>query len=103
MKTKRNAQFLKDVGRRLVLTREALDQGQAEIARVLEIAPQRLNNYEAGLRPLDIDVAKRMVERWRLTLDWLYLGDDSSLPHKLRQAIIERQKSMAAETPSRKR
>lgn len=69
----------------------------------MEIAPQRLNNYEAGLRPLDIDVAKRMVERWRLTLDWLYLGDDSALPHNLREAILQRQKSDGDPTRGRKR
>ena len=87
MKQKRDMQNLKSVGKRLVLTRRALDQGQAELARYLKISPQRLNNYERGLRPLDLDLAINMVKRWRLTLDWLYLGDESSLPKGLAKDI----------------
>jgi transcriptional regulator with XRE-family HTH domain len=78
---------LKASGRRLVWTREALDLGQAELARFLKISPQRLNNYERGLRPFDLDLAKEMVKRWKLTLDWVYLGDDSNLPKRLAEKI----------------
>ncbi len=75
------------------MTREALDEGQASIARYLEITPQRLNNYERGIRPLDIDLADRLVDRWKVTLDWLYRGDDSGLPKRVVDAI-ERRKSL---------
>jgi transcriptional regulator with XRE-family HTH domain len=91
---------LAEVGARLVWTREALDYGQAEIATLLDISPQRLNNYEAGLRPLDVDVAERFVERWKkakgLDLDWLYLGDDSSLSKGFAEAIDERRREHEA-------
>jgi len=87
MKPKRDVRDLKQAGRRLVLTREALDLGQAELARHLKITPQRLNNYERGLRPFDLDLAKEMVRRWKLTLDWLYLADDSNLPKRLVEKI----------------
>ena len=28
-----------------------------------------------------------MVRRWKLTLDWLYLADDSNLPKRLAEKI----------------
>lgn len=96
-KQKRNVSELAEQGRRLVITRQALQQDQAELARFLRISPQRLNNYERGVRPLDIDLAKDMVRRWKLTLDWIYLGDDSGLPKALAAAIERKLKTTARE------
>ena len=89
MAAPRNRKDLKSEGQRLALTRKALDLGQAELARLLEISPQRLNNYEQGMRPIDIDVAKEMVRRWKLSLDWFYLADESSLPKHVIEKIAE--------------
>lgn len=93
MKVGRDRKKLREQGNRLVWTREALDFGQAELARILEISPQRMNNYEMGFRLLDIDLAEQLVKKWKITLDWLYLGDDSSLPKKLAQRIAERREA----------
>lgn len=94
MKVKRDAKTLRERAARLVWTREALDVGQAELARFLEISQQRLNNYEAGLRPFDVDLAIEMVKRWKLTLEWLYMGDDSRLPKDVAEKIAERRKAL---------
>jgi transcriptional regulator with XRE-family HTH domain len=92
MKIRRDTKTLRERGARLIWTREALDVGQAELAKFLEISPQRMNNYEAGLRPFDVDLALTMTKRWKLSLEWLYDGDDSRLPKDIAERIAERRK-----------
>jgi transcriptional regulator with XRE-family HTH domain len=70
-----------------------LEVGQAEMARFLQITPQRMNNYEVGLRPFDVELATRMADRWRLTLDWFYRGDDTGLPRNIAERIAERREA----------
>lgn len=41
------------------------------------------SNYVNALRPLDIEAAILLCDRFDLTLDWIYRGDPSGLPHRL--------------------
>jgi transcriptional regulator with XRE-family HTH domain len=43
----------------------------------------RYSQYESGARPLTIDAAHRICDEYGVTLDWLYRGDHSRLPHHL--------------------
>ncbi len=43
----------------------------------------RYSQYETGTRPLTIDAAHRICDEYGVTLDWLYRGDRSRLPHHL--------------------
>jgi transcriptional regulator with XRE-family HTH domain len=47
------------------------------------LKPNRYSQYESGVRPLTIDAALRICEEYGLTLDWLFRGDRSMLPHRL--------------------
>jgi transcriptional regulator with XRE-family HTH domain len=46
------------------------------------LKPNRYSQYETGARPLTIDAAQRICNEYGVTLDWLYRGDRSTLPHQ---------------------
>lgn len=70
------------VGARLGAFREARKKSQAEFARLMDISPQRWNNYETGRRPVEISFAIELC-RYGLTLDYLYRGEMAGLPMDL--------------------
>jgi transcriptional regulator with XRE-family HTH domain len=77
-----------DIGRRLRLTRAALGvENQAEFGREAGLSQPLYNFYETGARPLTIQAALKLCDRYNLTLDWLYRGDPSGLPYKLAKDI----------------
>jgi transcriptional regulator with XRE-family HTH domain len=43
----------------------------------------RYCQYETGARSLTIEAALSICEQYGVTLDWLYRGDRSTLPHRL--------------------
>jgi transcriptional regulator with XRE-family HTH domain len=61
----------------------------------VNLKPNRYSQYETGARPLTIDAALRICNEYGLTLDWLYRGERSTLPHKL---AIDIARSEAAES-----
>lgn len=77
----------RDVGRRLSLTRRALQMQQEEWAQDAGLSQPRYNPYETGRRLLTLEAAMLLCNRYNLTLDWLYRGDPSGLPYKLADAI----------------
>lgn len=87
MRLEKNERWRKMVGNRLEVTRIALGRKQADLARILLISPQRWNNYERGAKPLDIEIAIRICDKFGVTLDWLYRGDLSTLRFELAQRI----------------
>lgn len=64
-----------DVGRRLIAFRETRGMNQVQFADELSIAKNTLNGYETGERPLPAEKAKRIRERFGVSLDWLLYGD----------------------------
>lgn len=79
---------LRDIGRRIVALREAMGMNQTAFAQLTDIKQNALANYEAGTRRPDLDQAYKLVAKTGVTLDWVYLGDRSGLPHRL-LALIE--------------
>lgn len=80
---------LADIGRRLVALREALDMNQTAFGQLTGISQPALANYEKGYRRPEIDKAIQIVNRTGVTLDWIYLGDRSGLPHRLLVLVAE--------------
>jgi transcriptional regulator with XRE-family HTH domain len=80
---------------RLRHTRVALGINQTEFARRVHLKQNRYNQYESGARALTIDAANRICDEYGVTLDWLYRGDRSMLPHRL---AIDIAQIKAAET-----
>jgi transcriptional regulator with XRE-family HTH domain len=72
-----------DIAARLRHTREALGLNQREFAIRADLKANRYSQYETGVRPLTIEAALNICEQYGVTLDWLYRGDRSTLPHRL--------------------
>lgn len=75
---------------RLQATREALGLNQTEFCARAGVARNTYNQWEKGKGRPDIDGAIALCKAFRITLDWIYFGDPSKLPHdiasKLRKA-----------------
>lgn len=92
-----------DVGRRLGRSRRALGLDQEEFAGGAGLTQPRYNPYETGKRPLTLNAAMLLCERYQLTLDWLFRGDPSGLPYRLHDRIKQiAQDERASAKPHRK-
>ena len=75
------------VALRLSLTRSALGLDQASFASGAGIKKSTYNQYENGVNMPNLEAATRLRDTYRLTLDWIYLGDDGALSNKLATTI----------------
>lgn len=81
-----------EIGKRLKWTREALGYSQAAISREISTDPnfaQVWNNWERGRDRISVDNALTLCAKFKLSLDWIYRGEDGLLPAKLVRAIEE--------------
>jgi DNA-binding XRE family transcriptional regulator len=75
------------VGRRLRLLREAEGLKSSEMADLLGIERTSWSRFEGGKRLLSQGVAVLLVDRFSVTLDFLYLGRWASLPFEVAERI----------------
>lgn len=75
------------IGQRLRATREALGLTGTEFARGARLLQNAYSQYETGARLLTVSSAMRLCAAYGLTMDWLYRGEISTLPHSLAQKI----------------
>jgi transcriptional regulator with XRE-family HTH domain len=75
------------IARRLIATREAVGITQAELCRRADIKPNAYNHWEKGHGRPSLDQAVRLVRTLSVTLDWIYLGNLSGVPHGLAAQI----------------
>lgn len=75
------------VGERLRLTRQALGMAQNEFAARAGIAANTYNQFESGRNRPSLDAAMKLVDAYKITLDWIYLGDPSGLRYEMADAI----------------
>ena len=89
-----------EVGRRVLHLRRALGFESAKsFADAIGVKPQELSAWERGERRPGIAKTVPMMERYGITLDWLYLGIVKSLPHDLLLRIeqVERMNALRDE------
>jgi transcriptional regulator with XRE-family HTH domain len=72
-----------DIGKRLERFRLTMGLNQREFAERHGFNPTQYRNWESGSRRITIDCAALLEERHGLTLDFIYLGRISTLPHNL--------------------
>lgn len=72
-----------DVARRLIAVREHFQMSQVAFAGQLHIAKNTLNGFENGKRPLTMETAKRVRQRFGVSVDWLLFGDVGQPSHDL--------------------
>lgn len=76
------------IAQRLIATRLALGfESQVEFCREIGVSYNTWNNYENARGRPKLDTAIELCVRFNLTLDWIYMGDASGLPHRLAQAL----------------
>lgn len=70
---------------RLRLAREAMRpyMNQTQFAKGAGLRQNRYSQYESGDRPLTLDAAIQISNRYGISLDWLYRGDPAFMPHGL--------------------
>ena len=81
------------IGRRIRAFRESLNLSAKDFAKTNGFSPSQLANWEYGHRRISVDASMRLVDRYGLTLDYIYMGRLSSLPHSLAISLSESHKS----------
>jgi transcriptional regulator with XRE-family HTH domain len=64
-----------EIARRLVAVRKHVGLNQSEMADRLNIAKNTLNGFEKAKRSLTLETAKRIRQRFGISVDWLLFGD----------------------------
>lgn len=76
-----------EIGRRLLLTRQAIGIGQLAFAERAKISSTAYNQYENAKKRPSIENAVALCETYGLTLDWIFRGDPSGLRYELANGI----------------
>ena len=80
-----------ECGKRLQATREALGfQTLREFAKFLDVGEDRYSKWENGVNYMPVEYAKQLKRKKNVTLEWLYDGDPSGLPHSLALQVTQR-------------
>jgi transcriptional regulator with XRE-family HTH domain len=77
-----------DIGRRLRATREAFGLNGTEFAARSTLKQNAYSQYETGARLLTVTASMKLCATYGLTMDWLYRGDLSGLPHSLAIKLV---------------
>lgn len=85
-----NIKSLKAIAHRLRATREALELNARQFAGPAGIAENTYSQWESGTNRPSLDGAMSLCALHKLTLDWIYFGDPTGLPHKLALALRQR-------------
>ena len=75
----------KIIGVRLKALRDTTRLKQTPFADDIGVTQSAWSQYESGKRQITLDVAVTLVERFGVTLDWIYFGDSSGLPIRLQK------------------
>lgn len=72
---------------RLTLTRDALGYDQGAFAQRAGLAASTYNQYEKGKNAPNMEAANKICDTYKLSLDWIFRGDTSSLRRETALAI----------------
>ena len=77
-----------DLAKHLRWAREIVEPNQAECARIMEVEQSTWNKWEAGTRVPDAFKMVEFANRFRVTLDYLYLGKLTGVDEDLKDLLI---------------
>jgi transcriptional regulator with XRE-family HTH domain len=95
-------EFRAAVGERLKCLRLALGRSQADLGKKLDVGATAVSNYEKGTRAVDPYDALKLKMAYGAPLEWLYGGDESSLPPHLADKLDLPSKPRGTSEPARK-
>lgn len=74
------------IAQRLEWLRHYFGKSQKEFAASLDVLPSTYNNWLRGQHGLSLDGARRIKQRYNITLDFLFFGEAENLPEQIRNA-----------------
>lgn len=77
------------IAARMRLLRQVTGLTQTDFARSIDTSRTVWNNVETEFARIGVDTAMRVRDRYRVTLDCIYFGDNQSLPHGLAKKVEE--------------
>lgn len=77
-------------GLRIRAAREALGYNQRKLCQLLDIQPNRWNQFEKGSRNPPVDPMMKWADRMGVSLDWVYRGRLDAVPPTLASAIADK-------------
>jgi len=77
-----------EIGERLRQARQALKISQVRAAEVCGASVTAYNNWERGNRTPSPNSMIKLWERYRISLDWIYVGDPRGLPSEIADTIF---------------
>ncbi|PVE22074.1 hypothetical protein DC522_23245 [Microvirga sp. KLBC 81] len=77
------------IAHRMKLLRLTTGLSVADFARETGVARTMWHNIEAGFSRIGIDAAMKLCDKYHITLDWIYRGQDAMLPHGLAKRLLE--------------
>lgn len=86
-------------GMRLRAARRALGYSVEDIARLAAANPATFYSWEAGNAPVPAELVLRLWRQFRITADWILLGEAEGLPHGLARRIREEMSALAEANP----
>lgn len=86
-------------GMRLRAARRALGYSVEDIARLAAANPATFYSWEAGNAPVPAELVLRLWRQFRITADWILLGEAEGLPHGLARRIREEMSALAEASP----
>ncbi len=72
---------------RMRLTRKALGLTQVSFAEGAGLKGNAIANYETGEKRPSVDSVAALRKKYRLSADWIFFGDPSTLPYELADKI----------------
>lgn len=90
------------IGRRLIAARHAAGMQAVELAGASGVAPNAISNWESGSRRPSIDQLALVLPILRVSLDWVYFGNDAGLDWRVREAVQRELERLPAKPDGRR-
>lgn len=78
---------IKAIGQRLRALRQTTGMQQGEFALHCGFTQAQWSNIENGISRISVDAAMVLQRKFRIPLDWVYLGETAWLPSGIRDAL----------------
>lgn len=82
-----NPYSLPEIAKRLKLLRDAMGKTQVAMGDLAGVTDKAWQNYEAGIRRIEIDAVTRLRAALGVTSEWVYYGNVYQMPDELLDAM----------------
>lgn len=82
------SELARGYGQRLTAARKALGMSARDLQELLNVSKARLNHWENERHPPDLTAMLALKRLRGVSLDWIFAGDPSGLPHRILQHLV---------------